>query len=123
MTGLVLAHHALLSVSLYAPPTESGARLDIEFVIDTGFVGYLTLPTTAVQALGLPFLHSIYANLADDSSVELDVYEAEIVWQNQIQRVEVLATGVRPLLGMLLLDGCEMNVRFADNEAVIVNPL
>ena len=79
MTGL-LAHHALLNVSLRSPAAEN-------------------------------------------SAVQVDVYGAEIVWQNRVQTVEVLATGARPLLGMLLLDGCEMNVRFADNEIVTVNPL
>ena len=123
MTGLVLAHHALLNVSLRSPAAENSHFLAIEFVIDTRFVGFLTLPPTAVQALGLPFRRRLIANLADNSAVQVDVYGAEIVWQNRVQTVEVLATGARPLLGMLLLDGCEMNVRFANNETVTVTPL
>jgi len=38
-------------------PNQSG--LEIEFVVDTGFEGALTLPPTAVAALGLPFFQEM----------------------------------------------------------------
>jgi predicted aspartyl protease len=45
----------------------------IEFVIDTGFEGALTLPPDAVAALGLPYLIDIDANLADDTRTKVAV--------------------------------------------------
>lgn len=67
MTGNVFSHHALLPVPirLQGQPT-----FELEFVIDTGFAGYLTLPAEAVAALGLPYSHSISANLAEIAASE-----------------------------------------------------
>jgi clan AA aspartic protease len=91
--------------------------------VDTGFVGFLTLPSAAVAALGLPFLHDTPANLADDSEVQLAVHEATIVWQDEERRVRLLATGKRPLLGMALLDGQELVVQCTDGGLVTVDTL
>lgn len=54
--------------------------LQIEFVVDTGFEGALTLPATAVARLGLPYLTDLTANLADSSSIRRDVHLAAIIW-------------------------------------------
>ena len=54
--------------------------IEIEFVIDTRFVGFLTLPIDAVNVLQLPFVRRLIANLADGSSVETDVHSISIVW-------------------------------------------
>lgn len=120
MTGHVYGHHALLSVQLI-PPGHS--KIEIEFVIDTGFVGFLTLPAAAVEALGLPYSHSINANLADDSSIRVAIYIAGIIWNGVEQETEVLATGSRPLLGTLLLDGHNLEIAFADGGLITVEPM
>lgn len=57
--------------------------ISIEFVVDTGFAGALTLPPTAVAALGLPYLQEMVANLADDNNVKADVHIATVLWNNQ----------------------------------------
>ncbi len=82
--------------------------------MDTGFVGELTLPDAAVEALGLPFVRDITAKLADNSQIVVDVHEATILWHGEECAVEVLAMGKNPLLGMRLLDGSSMNVQFAE---------
>lgn len=111
MNGNVLNHHILLNVRL-RPPLHPD--LFIEFVIDTGFVGYLTLPQAAIDALGLPFVRRLPANLADDTTINVRVYAATIVWHDEERDVEVLATGRRPLLGMLLLNGSLMDAAIYD---------
>ena len=73
--------------------------------------------------MNLPFLRRITANLADDSIIRLGVYSATLVWNGQDRDVEVLATGRRPLMGTLLLDGHELNVQFADGGLVTVETL
>jgi clan AA aspartic protease len=55
-------------------------HLSIEFVIDTGFDGYLMLPADAVKALKLPFLYRLDANLADDRRKSTPVHRARIIW-------------------------------------------
>ena len=50
MTGTVVHLHALLPVTFRLPDQPD---LTIEFVVDTGFTGELTLPAPAVAAMGL----------------------------------------------------------------------
>jgi predicted aspartyl protease len=75
-TGNVVNLHALVSVTFRL---SSSPDLSLEFVVDTGFVGYLTLPVAAVQTMGLPYLFDTRANLADDSEVKMPVYGATIL--------------------------------------------
>jgi predicted aspartyl protease len=77
ITGRIENRHAELPVIFRLP---GRGDLTIDFVVDTGFAGYLTLPLLVVSALGLTFLHDTPANLADDSEVILPVYEATIIW-------------------------------------------
>jgi len=96
------------------------ADLEIEFVVDTGFEGGLTLPAAAITALGLPYLQDLDATLADDSKVRVDLHIATIVLQGNVLDVPVLAMGKRPLLGAALLAGKELVVQFVDNGLVTV---
>ncbi len=120
MNGRMIAHHALLDVTFRLPGQPD---FEIECVIDTGFVGYLTLPLAAVSTMNLPFLRRMPVNLADDSIIVVEVYAATILWNGQERDEEVPATGKRPLIGTLLLDGSELNVQFADGGLVSVETL
>ena len=62
----------------------------IEFVIDTGFTGDLSLPSAAVTLINLPFLYELPANLANNSWVDIPVHEALIIWNGE-ERVVVTA--------------------------------
>lgn len=108
---------------MYQYASTNQSIIEIEFVIDTGFIGFLTLPTDAVTALGLPYSHSIDANLADDSSIRVAVYTAMIVWNGEVREVEILATGRRPLIGTLLLDGYDVDLQFAEGGLVTIERL
>jgi clan AA aspartic protease len=94
----------------------------IEFVVDTGFEGALTLPPAAVTALGLPYLIDIDANLADDTRAKVAVHEATIEWDGAEVAVAVLAMGRRPLLGTALLDGRRLSIEFLDGGDVRIEP-
>lgn len=85
--------HVLLPVTFRLPTLPD---VTLEFVVDTGFTGLLTLPPDAVTAMGLPFLHRIPAQLADSSFVEVAIHSATIVWNGIETEVTVLATGERP---------------------------
>lgn len=120
IVGNVLNSHAYLPVTYRL---EGQPNLSIEFVVDTGFVGYLTLPSAVVAALGLPYEFDTPANLADDSEVQMAVHGATIIWDGLERIVRVLATSKRPLLGMMLLAGQELKVQCADGEEVTVDSL
>jgi clan AA aspartic protease len=121
MTGIVLDLHALLPVTFVL--SDSQASITLDFVVDTGFTGYLTLPQEVINSLGLSYLESIDAKLADDSSIRLPIHEAIIIWHGETYPVRVLATGKRPLLGTALLQDCEFVAQFVDNGIVTVEPV
>ena len=119
MAGYVLNLHVLLPLVFRLPGQPD---FSIDFVIDTGFTDFLTLPPSAVAALRLPFLCDQPILLANNSSDLVAVHSATILWHGVERNVRVYATGIRPLLGTALLDGSELITRFADGGQVIVNP-
>ena|SRR5690242_5965697 len=115
MTGSVSGRRALVPVTLRI---SGQPDLTIEFVLDTGFGGFLTLPPAAVARLALPFRYRIPSGLADGSQVMVAVHVAAIIWHGVERRTEVIATGKQPLLGAALLDGHDLAIRFADGGPV-----
>jgi clan AA aspartic protease len=120
MTGSVQNLHALMPVVIRLPQQPD---LSLEFVVDTGFTGFLAIPAAAVAAMAFPFLHRIPASLADGSSVEIPVHAATILWNDAELTIEVLATGPRPLLGTALLDGNEFLAQFSEGGSVTIDAL
>nr|WP_208492145.1 clan AA aspartic protease [aff. Roholtiella sp. LEGE 12411] len=102
------------------PPEHSG--VEIECVIDTGFEGFLTLPPSVIAALGLPYLININANLANNSSVETNVYLATVVW-NGVERNIAALMGRRPLIGTALLENYHLSIDFCERGTVLVDEI
>jgi clan AA aspartic protease len=90
----------------------------IDFVIDTGFNDYLTLPLQAVSAMNLPLYSSTPARLADGSETLLAIHLATIVWDNIEKVVPIVASGYKPLLGTALMEGYHLEIDFEDNGFV-----
>ena len=121
IAGHIENRRAYVSIALQDP--NSGRFLTIEFVLDTGFIGFMTLPPAAVEALKLPYFHTIMGHLADGQRVPIDVYRAAIRWDDQIREVEVLATGENPLLGNALLDGYRVTLEYQASGIVLIEPI
>ena len=98
-------------------------ELEVEFVIDTGFEGEITLPIKVVEALGLKYAQPIYANLADNVRKEVKAYVGLIKWFGKERKVLVLAMGLKPLLGTMLLDLNDLHIEFKENGSVDIIPL
>jgi clan AA aspartic protease len=120
IVGIVAGRHALVRLTLRGP---SGQETDLEFVLDTGFVGFLTLPPAAVAALSLPFVAPQIALLADRSRTRLDLHSALVVWEGEERDVEVLAMEGQPLLGTSLLDDHAVQIQFTDGGLVTIERL
>ncbi len=93
-------------------------EFSVDFVIDTGFNDYLTLPPQAVSAMNLPLYSSIPARLADGSETLLAIHLGTIVWDNVEKVVPILASGYKPLLGTAMMEGYHLEIDFADNGLV-----
>jgi clan AA aspartic protease len=120
ISGLVAGRHALVRLTVRGPHRQ---EVEIEFFLDTGFAGFLTLPPATVAALALPFAYRIPAYLADGSHVILHAYDAVVLWDGAERSVEVLAAGGEALLGTSLMDGYEINIQFTDGGLVIIERL
>jgi predicted aspartyl protease len=56
----------------------SGAELNVDAVVDSGFTASLTLPAAIVTTLSLPRQSGGGAVLADGSVRQFDIYAAEV---------------------------------------------
>ncbi len=111
------AHEAVVALHLQGP---EGRTRDIEAVVDTGFSGFLTLPTVLVAELGLHFAYTGQAFLANDDEVSFDVHDVTVLWDGQPRYVEAVAVGATPLLGMALLDSHNLNIDVEDRGRVAI---
>ncbi len=120
MTGRIDNLHAMLPV-----PFQFSDQPDlyIEFVIDTGFTGELTLPPAADEAMQLPFAYDQAVTLANDTDIEVPVHRAAILWHGGERLVHVFATGNRPLLETARLAGCELLVQLVEHGLVTAKEL
>jgi clan AA aspartic protease len=121
MTGSVNSDlEATLRVTVSGP---SGASVDVDCIVDTGFSGALTLPNDVIVGLGLPWLSVQDTELADGRIVLCNTYAGTVVWDGQVIQIEVDEAETDPLLGMALLRGFELNVQVRDGGVVRVTAL
>ena len=98
----------------------AGRAQEVEAVIDTGFSGFLTLPSALVGVLGLAFDGVGWAVLADGTETRFDVYDATLLWDGRQRRIYVYATETTPLAGMRLLEGHDLHVEVESGGRVVV---
>jgi clan AA aspartic protease len=119
ITGVV--HVNLDAVIPLAVRDAAGVMRQMDAVIDTGFTGFLTLPTAEMAALGLTWLSREQGVLADGSTRLFDVYRgAAVMWDGQLRSVTAEAIDAAPLVGMELLQGHELRIRVIVGGSVVV---
>ena len=108
---------AVVTITLRGP---AGQVEEVNAVIDTGFNGYLTLPTTMVADLALSVVGEAEAVLADGRQAVFDVYGVTVVWDGQPRFVECGAVGIDALVGMALLDRHNLNIEVENGGSVFI---
>jgi clan AA aspartic protease len=112
-------YEAMISVAV-----KNGSSLkSFDAVIDTGFTGFLSLPIAVIMELGSQWSYRDRATLGDGSETVFDVYNAEIVWNGQLQAIEIDAAETEPLLGMALLRGYRLQVDTIEGGLVTIETL
>jgi len=118
--GTVVGLQAHIGVILCLPELSN---IEIDCIVDTGFEGFLTLPSAVISKLGLQYIARIDANLADNSNVAVNVYLATILWNGVEREVAVLGMGRRPLIGTALLEDYHLSIDFYDGGTVLVDDI
>ena len=102
---------------------ENNQRQGIKAVIDTGYTGFLTLPSALIAKLGLTWFMQEEGTLGDGSLCMFNVFEASIIWNGQIRAVEINESEAEPLVGMGLLEGYELNIQGLAGGTVTIKAL
>lgn len=121
IAGLADENRAVISLPLRGPDVRT--RETLEFTLDTGLNGFLSVPGSVIASLRLPQIREAAVMLADGSVVEVPDYAARVEWNDVLRDIQVLVTGGRPLLGTRMLSGHELVVRFVAGGDVSVRPL
>ena len=118
ITGKVNAYReAVITLKVLG---SEGREQQIEAVVDTGFTGFLTLPSAFIAALRLPWRRRGRAELADGSATVFDVYEARVLWDGEDRRIAIDSAETEPLIGMSLLYGYALTVQVIDGGSVTI---
>jgi clan AA aspartic protease len=95
----------------------------IEAFVDTGFNGSLTLPSSVIAALGLPWRMRGTVILGDGSSQHFHVHDAIILWHGSIRHISVEAADTHPLVGMRLISGNHLQIEAIPGGRVTIEAL
>lgn len=87
-------------------------------VIDTGFNGWLSLPTDLITRLNLRWKRRGRAILGDGSECVFNVYEAVVVWDGVPLTIPIDEADSEPLVGMSLMEGYQLMVQVFEGGSV-----
>jgi clan AA aspartic protease len=121
MQGVVnLRREAMLTVVVGNSNRQNQA---IDTVIDTGFSGFLTLPSAVIATLNLPWSASDIVTLGDGSEALFDLYIALVIWDGKYREIYIAESETEPLLGMALLYGYRLQVDTIEGGVVKIEEL
>jgi clan AA aspartic protease len=121
MMGSVNSHRE--AIIQFVVLGENHQRQAIKAVIDTGYSGFLTLPSAIITRLGLTWYMQEEGILGDGSLCMFNVFETTVIWDGQIKSIEINESETDPLVGMGLLEGYELNIQGFAGGLVTIKPL
>jgi clan AA aspartic protease len=102
---------------------SNGQRQVIDTVIDTGFSGFLSLPSAIITRPNLPWSASDIVTLGDGSETLFDLYTATVIWDGQYREIYIAESETEPLLGMALLYGYRLQIDTIEGGTVKIEEL
>ncbi|MCC5636239.1 clan AA aspartic protease [Nostoc sp. CHAB 5844] len=101
----------------------NGKIYEQSVIVDTGFNGWLSLPSDFIKMLDLAWKRRGRATLGDGSECVFDIYEAVVVWDKQFITIPIDEAESDPLLGMLLMEGYRLTIDAVENGIVKLEKL
>lgn len=95
----------------------------VDAVIDTGFSGFLTLPSYVISTLDLTWKGRDEATLGDGTACIFDVYIADVIWDGEYRTIDINESETVPLIGMRLLRGYDLRIQAIEGGSVTIEAL
>jgi clan AA aspartic protease len=95
----------------------------ITAVIDTGYTGYLSLPSEIITELNLSWTGIDRGTLGDGSEVTFEVYAARVIWDGEYRDIPINETETDPLVGISLLYGYDLHIQTVEGGSVTIKQL
>ena len=95
----------------------------VEFIIDTGFDGHLTLPLEVIQQLGLELTGSAGITFGNGQTEDWPAWQCHILWHDRPREVAVFESRGDSLIGMALLEHSAVSIQVRTDGAVVIEEL
>jgi clan AA aspartic protease len=95
----------------------------ITAVIDTGYTGFLSLPSEIINELNLSWTGIDRGTLGDGSEVTFEVYAAKVIWDGEYRDIPINEAETDPLIGMSLLYGYDLHIQAVEGGSVTIKLL
>jgi clan AA aspartic protease len=95
----------------------------IDAVIDTGYTGFLSLPSQLIESLNLPWIGNGQATLGDGRTAVFEIYTVRVIWDDQYRQVPVNRVETEPVIGMGLLAGYALQIEVAQHGIVTIEAI
>jgi clan AA aspartic protease len=102
---------------------ESRQTKLITAVIDTGYTGFLSLPSEIISDLNLSWTGIDRGTLGDGSEVTFEVYAATVIWDGEYRDIPINEAETDPLIGMSLLYGYDLHIQTVEGGSVTIKRL
>ena len=103
-------------------PGQDGP-LAVEFIVDTGFDGELSLPSHLARLLDAEIAGRQTLVLADGTTIFSPYYRVVLDWEEEDRLTEVLLLDGDPLLGVQLIEGYWLHSQMTSGGEVDIEPL
>ena len=118
----VVSRNREATISLVVVNENRQTKL-ITAVIDTGYTGYLSLPSEIITELNLSWTGIDRGTLGDGSEVTFEVYAAKVIWDGEYRDIPVNEAETDPLVGISLLYGYDLHIQTVEGGDVTIKLL
>ena len=102
---------------------RQGGNHPVQALLDTGFNGFLTLPTAWLLDMGLECVSQVRVTLADGSEIVSDLFAAIALWDGKLVEIDIEAAETDPLVGMAMLADYDLRMRVINQGEVAISSI
>lgn len=96
--------------------------MSVEFIVDTGFEGDLSLPGSLVAQLNAGYATERFSQMVDGSIIKRRAYLIDLEWGDGTRPMEVLVLENAPLLGAVLMDKSHLDADMRSGGEIVIEP-